>query len=93
MSSNPIVWALDSTVGLDPGKLYEVRGQRWAYPAPVACPRGHLLGPLQALVGAMVCPAVPGTSCHRTYTCRTCEAVIMWPPETAECDHRPFGDR
>ncbi len=91
MGSNEIEWELGRTRGLDPDRLYQVRGG-WAPPSPVACPAGHRLGPGQALVGSTACIATP-TGFHRTYTCRRCDAVVMWPPETAECDHRAFDGR
>ncbi|WP_043648101.1 hypothetical protein [Nocardia thailandica] len=92
MCSNPIVWRLGSTTGLDPSQLYRVRGG-WASPSPAACPAGHSLGPNRVIVGSVMCPDVPGTGCHRSYRCRTCDAVILWPPETASCVHRPFDGR
>lgn len=88
-----IVWALGSTKGLDPATLYQVRGDRWAYPAPVTCPNGHTLAPNRTIVGTVACSTPAGQVCHRTYTCRVCDAVIMWPPETDACQHRPFDGR
>ncbi len=92
MGSN-IEWALGSTTGLDPDILYPVRGDRWAPPQPVACPNGHPLAPGRTIVGTIACITTAGQICHRTYTCRTCDAVIMWPPETDDCQHRPFDGR
>ncbi|MFC9966360.1 hypothetical protein ACFVH4_19195 [Nocardia ignorata] len=79
-----IVWRLGSTVGLNPDRLYAVRGG-WAHPSPVTCPAGHDLGPDQVLVGRLACLAIGGH--HRTWACRRCGAEIYWPPITDECDH------
>ncbi|MEV6219878.1 hypothetical protein [Nocardia sp. NPDC051833] len=91
MSSNPD-WRIGSTTGLNPDALYSVR-RGWAHPSPVTCPNGHRLGPNRVLVGIVMCPDVPGTNCHRTYTCRQCDAAVMWPPAVDACDHRWFDGR
>ncbi|TDP29850.1 hypothetical protein [Nocardia ignorata] len=78
-------WRLASTTGLDPDRLYAVRGG-WARPSPVACPAGHPLGPGQVLVGTLACLATPD-GLHRTWACRSCDTVIYWPPITDKCDH------
>lgn len=46
---------------------------------PEHCPNGHPLGPRQCLVGWLPCTCGGGNG-HRTYTCRTCAAVIYEPP-------------
>ncbi|MEV0685092.1 hypothetical protein AB0I35_14625 [Nocardia sp. NPDC050378] len=80
-----MLWRLGRTVGLNPDRLYAVRGG-WARPAPAACPSGHPLGPDQVLVGTVACIAVPDRL-HRTWACQQCDAVIYWPPISAACDH------
>ncbi|MFD3594352.1 hypothetical protein ACFWU5_16635 [Nocardia sp. NPDC058640] len=85
-----ILWSLGSTTGLNPDRLYAVRGG-WAHPSPVTCPNGHSLSPRRVLVGTQACLAVDGY--HRTYACRRCNTVIMWPPVTAVCDHQVFDER
>ncbi|MEV4155386.1 hypothetical protein AB0J48_20385 [Nocardia salmonicida] len=86
-----IVWHLGDGKPVEPGRLYWIRGDRWAEPSPMHCPAGHRLGPGRVLVGKVACAAVGGS--HRTHACRTCNAVVMWPPATDHCDHRVFDER
>ncbi|MFD4442550.1 hypothetical protein ACFWPK_22545 [Nocardia sp. NPDC058519] len=86
-----IVWRLRDGTEVQPGRLYQVRHGYWVEPEPVACPNGHRLGPGRVLVGSLACPAAGGH--HRTHCCRTCGAVIMWPPPTERCAHTVFDER
>lgn len=85
-----IVWRLRDGSVVEPGRLYRTR-RGWVEPEPWLCPNDHRLGPGRVLVGSMACPAVGGH--HRTHCCRTCGAVIMWPPPIEACDHRVFDER
>ncbi|MFD4457720.1 hypothetical protein [Nocardia sp. NPDC058480] len=84
-----ILWRLRDGSVVEPGRLYRTR-RGWVEPEPAACPNGHRLGPGRVLVGKIACAAV---GLHRTHACRTCDAVIMWPPLTDACDHRVFDER
>lgn len=76
-------------VPVDPDRLYEVRGG-CAAPSPVACPRGHRLGPWRVLVGWQSCRTVGG---HGTHTCVECGYTIFTPPMRPDCRHHAFDER
>ena len=45
---------------------------------PARCPRGHILGPNEVLVGHQACLGHGGG--HTTWTCRTCDQTVYGPP-------------
>jgi len=47
--------------------------------APTRCPNGHPWGPNRVLVGWLPCSCTEVGRGHRTYHCRTCDAVIYRP--------------
>ncbi|MBF6213745.1 hypothetical protein IU487_22265 [Nocardia puris] len=79
-----IKWRLRDGTPADPDRLYQSKGGRWEVPAPDRCPNGHSYGDGRCLVGTKACLAV---KMHRTYRCRTCDAIVYWPPVTEECAH------
>jgi len=46
--------------------------------APERCPNGHAWGPNKVLVDWMPCQCRADRG-HRTYICRTCDAIIYRP--------------
>ncbi|NEW40756.1 hypothetical protein GV793_17805 [Nocardia cyriacigeorgica] len=85
------VWQISNgRTNINPDALYQdARTERWEVPSPVACPNGHQLGAGRVLVGACACRC----GGHRTWLCRTCEAMVIWPPETDECERGVFDRR
>ncbi|NEW42510.1 hypothetical protein [Nocardia cyriacigeorgica] len=85
------VWSISNgRTGVDPDALYEDDRERWEAPAPVACPAGHELIAGHVLVGHRPCTCGRG---HRTYCCRTCQAMIFWPPIGPDCEDGSFDGR
>lgn len=85
------VWKISNgRTNVNPDRLYhDSRTDRWEAPAPVACPNGHQLGACRTLIGYRACRC----GGHRTYLCRTCESMIIWPPETSYCERGVFDGR
>lgn len=51
--------------------------------SPAECPNGDLLGADRTLVGGHACISCPAMH-HRTWYCRQCTAIWIWPPCSKE---------
>ncbi|MBF5002415.1 hypothetical protein IRT45_35450 [Nocardia sp. BSTN01] len=78
---------------VDPGKLWQITGGRWAEARPIECRNGHnLLADRSVIVGSQACAAAPNRS-HRTHACAECGDVIYTPPPGPDCHHTAFDSR
>ena len=67
---------------LSPSALIHPAGSVIIQP-PARCPRGHILGPNEVLVGHPACLGHGGG--HTTWTCRTCDQTVYGPPLNTHC--------